>query len=215
MITPMRISASAVFIVRAGSGLTRLRGKRFPQRGNRRRPPSAACGATLKRSFCHPHRAVHYRRAYRLHIRRYEACFGEHGFRYVDISRIVRISSEPYLISSKGKAHFGSDQKARLSSRGGTAKRFSFRKPPQACGLRHRGLASRTAGFAFRAVGATIASRRSVRSVLLRLRSKVAPSGAVAKRVPPGRNRERIPVATAEEMPERFRAAVGLGFAVH
>ena len=39
-------------------------------------------------------------------------------------------------------------QKARPSSRGGTAKRFSFRKPPQACALRLSCLASQTAGFA-------------------------------------------------------------------
>ena len=39
-------------------------------------------------------------------------------------------------------------QKAQLSSDFGTAKRFSFRKPPQACGLRLICLASQTDGFA-------------------------------------------------------------------
>ena len=56
------------------------------------------------------------------------------------------------IVFSARQVSFRSDQKARFSSDFGTAKRFPSREPPQgACGaLRHRGSASRTAGFAFR-----------------------------------------------------------------
>ena len=139
-------------------------GKRFPRRGNRRRPPKAACGAPLKAELLPPSprlplspRQQAAQSAIRSLLRRAD----KHGLRLkfkpvICISCLsIRLSQKLTLLQgriireimrSKGTrfCSAASDQKARLSSRGGTAKRFSSRKPPQATygGLRPCGSAS-------------------------------------------------------------------------
>ena len=109
-------------------------GKRFPRRGNRRRW-----------SFCHPRRACLYRRAKGLNKS------GDTKLGFGEPTKVTK--HQKNIVFSARQVSFRSDQKARLSSRGRTAKRFPSREPPQgACGaLRHRASASRTAGFAFSA----------------------------------------------------------------
>ncbi len=127
-------------------------GKRFPRRGNRRRPPKAACGAPLSAELLPPHRAALYRRAWIPHIRRYEACFGEHSIRILGLFYGKFDSKYNAERAFRLLWKLGGDQAARLCTCAGSPKRHL--------------------GVPLGAVRRRGDSRMSARSVLLRLYRK-------------------------------------------
>ena len=130
-------------------------GKRFPRRGNRRRPPKAACGAPLKRSFCHPTAlpfiaALGYRTSGDTKLASesiaFFNCYLKQKIQVSSASKIAQDFAKTYCLRLS-VSRFRSDQKARLSSKGGTAKRFSFRKPSQGIRLAAPRFAQANRGF--------------------------------------------------------------------
>ena len=122
-------------------GLRRVGGKRFLRRGNRRRPPRRSAALRFQRSFCHPTALPS------IAALRYRNSSGDTKLASESIASAVLVWRRKYALHLKARRHITlrkaytfcyrqgslwSDQKARLSSDFGTAKRFSSRKPPQA-----------------------------------------------------------------------------------